>query len=213
MIILGAKGMAKEILEIVSTEMKISDSEIVFFDNINSETPNSLFGRFKILRKEQEVISFFRNISPCFVLGLGNPKKRERMAEFFIDLGGELITIASIDARVGSFNTIIGEGSSIMQGVIITNDVTIGRGVLVNVNSTISHDTCVGNFTEISSGVTIPGRCIIGNHVFIGSNATLIPDIIIGNNAIIGAGSVVIKDVPANVTVAGNPAKIIKYHE
>ena len=48
----------------------------------------------------------------------------------------------------------------------------------------------------------------IGNNVVVGSNATLFP-VEIGDNAIIGAGSVVTKDVPPNVTVAGNPARII----
>ena len=32
----------------------------------------------------------------------------------------------------------------------------------------------------------------------------------IGKNSIVGARTVVIKDVPANVVVAGNPAKIVK---
>jgi acetyltransferase-like isoleucine patch superfamily enzyme len=32
----------------------------------------------------------------------------------------------------------------------------------------------------------------------------------IGENAIVGAGSVVTKDVPANVIVAGNPAKFLR---
>ena len=34
--------------------------------------------------------------------------------------------------------------------------------------------------------------------------------ITIGENAIVGAGSVVIKDVPANVIVAGNPARVMR---
>ncbi len=38
----------------------------------------------------------------------------------------------------------------------------------------------------------------------------ILPGITIEDNAVIGAGSVVTKDVPANVVVAGNPAKIIK---
>lgn len=51
---------------------------------------------------------------------------------------------------------------------------------------------------------------IIGNNVNIGADTVIIGDVKIGKNAIVGAGSVVIRDVPENVTVAGNPAKIIK---
>jgi acetyltransferase-like isoleucine patch superfamily enzyme len=32
----------------------------------------------------------------------------------------------------------------------------------------------------------------------------------VGENSIVGAGSVVTRDVPANVIIAGNPAKVIK---
>lgn len=44
----------------------------------------------------------------------------------------------------------------------------------------------------------------------IGSNATILGGITIGENALIGAGSVVTRDVPDNVTVVGNPAKILE---
>jgi maltose O-acetyltransferase len=32
----------------------------------------------------------------------------------------------------------------------------------------------------------------------------------IGENSVVGAGAVVTKDVPANVVVAGNPARVIR---
>lgn len=44
----------------------------------------------------------------------------------------------------------------------------------------------------------------------IGANATILCGITVGENSTVGAGSVVTKDVPDNVTVAGNPAKILK---
>lgn len=50
----------------------------------------------------------------------------------------------------------------------------------------------------------------IGNNVWIGGKAVICPGITIGDSSVIGAGSVVTKNVPANVVVAGNPAKIIR---
>jgi acetyltransferase-like isoleucine patch superfamily enzyme len=44
----------------------------------------------------------------------------------------------------------------------------------------------------------------------IGSGSTVLSKVTIGENAIVGAGSVVTKDVPANVIVAGNPAKFMR---
>jgi UDP-2-acetamido-3-amino-2,3-dideoxy-glucuronate N-acetyltransferase len=44
----------------------------------------------------------------------------------------------------------------------------------------------------------------------IGSGSTLLGGITIGENAVVGAGSVVTRDVPANATVAGNPARVLE---
>ena len=53
-------------------------------------------------------------------------------------------------------------------------------------------------------------RPTIGDNVSIYTGATVFGGITIGDNVIIGAGAVVRKDVPANCTVAGNPAIIVK---
>ena len=54
---------------------------------------------------------------------------------------------------------------------------------------------------------------IIGNDVYICANSTVVGGITIGDNVVVAPGSVVIHDVPSNVTVAGNPAKIIRNRE
>ena len=58
------------------------------------------------------------------------------------------------------------------------------------------------------SGYAIP--IIIGKDVWIGGSCVILAGVTIGDHSIVAAGSVVTKDVPANVIVAGNPAKVIK---
>ena len=55
-----------------------------------------------------------------------------------------------------------------------------------------------------------PAPIRIGNNVWIGDRATVLKGVTIGDNSIVGAGAVVARDVPANVVVAGNPARIVK---
>lgn len=212
MIIVGAKGMAMELLEILSIEQGLPDEAILFYDNINKPL-QPIDARFKVLSNDDEVLRQFSSGDTKFCLGLGNPKHRKAMAEKFISLGGTLTSVISNKAHIGSFGTVIGAGCTIMQGVVITNNVSLGEGVLVNVNSTISHDSVISSFTEIGCGVTIPGRCTIGTQSFLGSNTVLNPDVSIGKNTIIGSGSVVIKNVTSNIVVAGNPSKIITSNE
>jgi len=52
---------------------------------------------------------------------------------------------------------------------------------------------------------------IIGDDVWIGTGAIILKGVTIGDRAIVGAGAVVAKDVPADVVVAGNPARLVKH--
>ncbi|MNU27070.1 putative acetyltransferase [compost metagenome] len=63
---------------------------------------------------------------------------------------------------------------------------------------------------ERRSGVESARPICIGNDVWIGGGAVVLAGVTVGDRSVIGAGSVVTKDVPADVVVAGNPARIIK---
>jgi acetyltransferase-like isoleucine patch superfamily enzyme len=47
----------------------------------------------------------------------------------------------------------------------------------------------------------------IGDNVWIGTGAVIFPGVTIGENSVVSAGAVVLNDVPANLLVAGNPAR------
>ena len=46
-----------------------------------------------------------------------------------------------------------------------------------------------------------------------GAAAIILKGVTIGENSVARAGAVVWQDVPANVVVAGNPARVVKYLE
>lgn len=76
----------------------------------------------------------------------------------------------------------------------------------------------VGDHVTLFQGVTLGGtgkergkrHPTLGNHVVVGAGAKILGGITIGDNVKIGANSVVVKSVPANSTVIGVPARIIK---
>lgn len=205
MVIIGAKGFAKEVLEVlVQQDFKES---IYFFDDITRDIEETLFG-YPILKSEEEVLAVFRKDNQ-FTLGLGNPSHRRFLAEKFELLGGSLVSIISPYARIGHFDNRIGYGVSIMTGSVITNSISIGKGSLINLNCTIGHDSLIGDFVEISPGSHVSGNCMIGDNSQLGTNCTVLPNIKVGKNVKVGAGSVITKDVPDGVTIVGVPGRII----
>ena len=58
--------------------------------------------------------------------------------------------------------------------------------------------------------MVVCGHVSIGDYTFIGAGTTISNHVTIGKNVIIGIGTVVTKDVPDNVSVIGNPMRIIK---
>lgn len=51
---------------------------------------------------------------------------------------------------------------------------------------------------------------VVGNGCWIGINSTVLSNVTVGDGTVIGAGALVNKSVPADVMVAGVPAKIVK---
>ena len=208
MLIVGAKGFAKEVLEVLHQLNQIEN--LVFFDDVNDDIKGSLYEKFPILKTTAEVSNYFKTTENRFTIGIGNPVLRKKLHDKFSSLGGVFTSTISPLANIGSYDIEIGTGTNLLPGVIISNSSKIGMGCIVYYNSIITHDSNIGDFVEISPSATLLGRCAIGSYSQIGANATILPDIIVGENVIIGAGSVVTKNIPDNCVVVGIPAKIIK---
>jgi sugar O-acyltransferase (sialic acid O-acetyltransferase NeuD family) len=208
MLIIGAGGYAKEILEVCYQNSEFDN--LTFYDDINFQKDKKLFYKFNVITNLEEASKYFELIDNEFTLGIGNPLSRKKLFNKFIKIGGIFTSIISKKALVGSFGTVIEHGCNIMPNVTITNGVTIKTGTLINQMVSIGHDVTIGEFCEICPQVSISGNCIIDSYSFIGTGAIILPKIKIGKNVVIGAGALVNKDIPDNSLAIGMPAKIVK---
>lgn len=211
MLIIGAKGFAKEVLEVTHQNNELKD--LVFYDDVNEDIGEKLYNIFPILKSMDMAKHYFETVSNKFTIGIGNPILRKKLYDKFIAIGGEYTTTISTSTIIGNYNNSIELGCNIMQNVVITNDVTIKKGTIINQISSIGHDVIIGEFCEICPNVSISGNCFIDDLTFIGTGAIILPGIKIGKNVIIGAGAVVTKDIEDNSVAVGSPAKVIKINE
>lgn len=208
MLIIGARGFAKEVLD--TLDQRQASGNIAFYDDINKDAGDRLYKHFRIIKSFDDVADYFTQNGNEFTLGIGNSKLRNTIYKKFETIGGKFTSTVHPSALIGNHEVSIGSGCNILGGSIISSSVTLGKGCIVYYNAIITHDCIIGDFVEISPAVNILGRVRVGNFSHLGSNSTILPDINIGKNAIIGAGAVVTKDVPDNSMVVGIPAKIIK---
>ncbi len=207
MVIIGAKGHALEILDILSAH--INKDELVFFDSVSAYTNIPSIKCYQILHTEEALKLFFSD-NPDFVLGIGDSILRNKMAMLCIKLGGTLQPVISPSAHISKLGVVLGKGVNIMHGAIIQPEVIIGEGTLINARAVIHHQSVVGAYCQVCPQVSITGNVEIGDFTLIGSGAIILPKIKIGHNVTVAAGAIVTKDVPDNVVVVGVPAVIMK---
>lgn len=207
MIILGAGGFAKELLQNFNSDKQ---ENLVFYDDINPNSSAFMFEKFPILKNLETARDFLEQTDRRFVLGIGNPASRLKLFEKFSQIGGQLSSSISSKAIIGDFDVNLGVGCTVLANAVISNSVKLGKGCLVYYNVIITHDCTVENFVELSPGATLLGNVWIGAFTSIGANATVLPGITVGKNVTIGSGAIVNKDLPDNCIAVGVPAKIIK---
>jgi acetyltransferase-like isoleucine patch superfamily enzyme len=111
------------------------------------------------------------------------------------------------NAKIGR-NCKVSSHTFICEGVTIEDNVFVGHGVTFTNDCYPRATTPEGDLQTEKDWRVEP--TLVKNGASIGSGSTILPNLVIGENALIGAGSVVTRDVPANVIIAGNPARILR---
>ena len=201
--ILGGSGHGKVIAD---TALISGWEDVVFFDDAwPQKTTNSIW---KIQGNSEELLGILN----CFdgvIVGIGDAHLRLQKQHALATAGAALVSIYHPFAVISSFAN-IGIGSVVFAGAVVNVDVQIGLGVIVNTGATVDHDCLLSDGVHIAPGSHLSGDVFVGDGSWVGVGACVKEGVRIGKNVLVGAGAVVVSDLPDNVTVAGNPARIIK---
>ena len=118
----------------------------------------------------------------------------------------------------------IGSNCNICAGVLVENEVKIGKNVTIKSGVQVWDGVEIEDDVFIGPNVTFTNdpfprskvrpnsysKTVIRKGASIGANSTILAGHTIGENAMVGAGSVVTSDIPANTVYCGNPARFLR---
>ena len=192
--IIGNGGFGREVFHSMSEEEQL---KIVFFveDEFYNENEFNTLPLSKFDKDEYEV-----------VIAIGNSAVRKKIVDK-LPVETKYFTYIHPSVQIYSNDVIIGEGSIICGGCILTTNIKIGKHSQLNLLSTIGHDTILGDYFTAAPGTKVSGNCKIGNHVYMGTNSSVREKINICDNVTIGLNSGVVKDINEEGIYVGTPTK------
>lgn len=152
-----------------------------------------------------------------FVIGIGENKVRQRIAERYRDQ----VTFCNLIHPSATFGYRQRQsiedrrGLIVCAGVRFTNSIQVGDFGIFNQSVTIAHDVLIGDFVHLAPGSIVSGNVSIGHCCWIGAGAVINQGtndnkLHIGDNTVVGSGAVVIRPCDSDAVYAGIPAKRIK---
>jgi len=195
--IIGNGGFGREVFYSMNKE---EQNNIIFFveDDYYEE------GQFKTLP-----LSKFNKDEYEIIIAISDSKIREKIVQK-LPSETKYFTYIHPSVQIYSNDVIIGEGSIICGGCILTTNIKIGKHSQLDRNTNIGHDSIMRDYFRSSPGVIVSGNCKIGNHVYLGTNSSIREKINICDNVTIGLNSGVVKDINEEGVYVGLPVKKIR---
>lgn len=202
-LIVGASGLAREVLA-------AGMPDVVGILDDNPELHGSVVGGVPVVGAVESAVSRAEQLLVC----IGPSEARRAVARQLIDQGVKATRFATFiapTARLGSSSS-VGEGSILLDGVVVTADAHLGRHVVVMPNCTITHDDDIADFATLAAGVALGGGVRVREAAYVGMNASVRQGLTIGAGATIGMGAMVLTDVPDDKTWVGIPARQLEVY-
>lgn len=206
---LGAGGHAKVVLEILQS---LGEYEVIGLLDPKASLWGTSVLSARVLGDDRLLPELRQQGVQYAFIGLGSvgdTEPRRRLYDKAREHGFE-IADAIHPQSVISPSAILGNGLTVMAGVVVNACVHLGVNGIINTGAIVDHDCVIGDHVHIATGAHLAGAIHVGEGTHIGLGASIIQGISIGKNVIVGAGAVVVKDIPDGVIAVGVPARVIK---
>ena len=200
--LLGAGGHGKVVAD---SALCAGWQEVVFYDDawprVQSCGPWPVAGNSEQLRLD---MAGFDGV----VVTIGNNAVRLDKQRWLQQGGAALVSVVHPAACVSRYAS-IGPGSVVMAGAVLNIDAKLGKACIINTGATVDHDCQLADGVHVSPGAHLSGEVQVGQASWIGVGAAIKQGVTLGERVMVGAGAVVIRSVADDVTVVGNPARVM----
>ena len=192
--LIGAGGFAREI------KAHIGDPTMPCFvdDRFWKQNDDYIFPLSQFDPNEYEVL-----------VAIGNPKDRFDVVQQ-LPKETEYFTFIHPSAQLLGYDILVGKGSIICAGCILTTNIIIGDHAHLNLQTTIGHDCRIGSYFTTAPGVKVSGNCTIHDCVYVGTNASIKEKINVHSFTTIGLNAGVVKHITKPGVYIGTPATLKK---
>lgn len=207
--IIGAGGFGREVAWLVERiNEKTPTWDLQGFIDDNESIHGNVEDDYKVLGGCDYLVKQPEDI--WCVCAVGSAKVRKQIIEKVSDYKNVHFATLVDPSVICSNRVIIGEGSIVCAGTILTVDITIGKHVIINLDCTVGHDVVLNDFITVYPSVNISGNVTVGAEAELGTGTQIIQGKCIKERSVIGASSCVVKKIIESGTYVGVPVKKIK---
>ena len=190
-ILIGAGGHALSCIDVIEQENKYNIHGLV---GLKDEVGKKISG-YDVIATQDELVDLSKDFRYAFIaIGqIKNVKLRIDLYESVLNTGFKIPSIISPQSFI-SRTVQIGEGTIIMNGVILNSGVRIGNNCIINSKALIEHGTQVADNCHISTGAILNGDCIVESKSFVGSGAIVKHGITIKTGSFVNMGKIITKN-------------------
>lgn len=194
-IIIGARGLAKELLGYIDEHGGYRVTCI-----LDENKLEELFG-YEVIHPDK-----YSGACKNALFAVGYPEHKEFVIEKYRHLQLVWETFVHPTSVISKYAR-LGKGSIIAPFVLLAGNAMLSDFVFLNVYSAVGHDSIVGANCSLMPYACVNGGVSIGKECLIATGAKIMPGVTIGDRCRISAGAVATRDVPADSLVFGNPAQ------
>ncbi|MGA0082518.1 MAG: acetyltransferase [Candidatus Nanopelagicales bacterium] len=190
-ILIGAGGHALSCIDVIEQDNKYNIHGLV---GLKDEVGKRISG-YNVIATQDELVNLSKDFRYAFIaIGqIKNVKLRIDLYESVLNTGFKIPSIISPQSFI-SRTVQIGEGTIIMNGVILNSGVRIGNNCIINSKALIEHGTQVADHCHISTGAILNGDCVVESKSFVGSGAIIKHGITIKTSSFVNMGQIVTKN-------------------
>jgi sugar O-acyltransferase (sialic acid O-acetyltransferase NeuD family) len=200
--LLGASGHGKVIAD---AALLARWDEVIFFDDAWPDRAHN--GPWPVVGTTQDLLAQLQRFDGVLI-AIGNCSTRWAKHREFEAAGAQMATVVHPAAVVSKYAR-LGPGTVVMAAAVVNAGAELGAACIINTGATVDHDCVLGPAVHVCPGAHVSGDVKIGSGTWVGVGSAIKQGVTLGERVMVGAGAVVIRSVADDVTVVGNPARVM----